>query len=118
MQKATILSGAFLVLQSEMYKIPIGRLSVLFFGLSEDLETAQFTDIEARVSLTCPGERNASITDGSPYHPPYGKFELVPGPDPVDFALLGLAGGFAAAAHRRDVRLFDLLTLHTAMTDR
>lgn len=66
MQKAPILSGVFLVLQSEMYKIPIGRLSVLFFGLSEDKETAQVTDIEARVRLTCPGERNASITDGSP----------------------------------------------------
>jgi hypothetical protein len=44
-----------------MYKIPIGRLYVLFLGLSEDQETAQFTDIEARVHLTCPGERNASI---------------------------------------------------------
>jgi len=118
MQKAPFLSGAFLVLQSKIYKIPIGRLWVLFLGLSEDLETAQFTDIEARVRLTCSGERNASIPDGSLQHTPYGRFGLVSGPDPVDLTLLGLAGGFTAAAHRRDVRLFELLTLNTAMTDR
>ncbi len=42
-------------------------------------------------------------------------FELVARPNPIDLALLGFTGGFAAAAHWRDVRRVEQVALDASV---
>jgi hypothetical protein len=75
-----------------------------FWGFPENQKITQLANIESGIGLAGSGKRYAPIPNDSFQHPPDRGLELIAGPDPVNFTLLGFAGGFTAAAHRRNVR--------------
>ena len=81
------------------------RPTLFLRRLVPDQERAELAHVEARIGLAGAREGRAAVAHGALEQPPHGRLQLVARPDPVDLALLGLAGGVAAAAHGRDVRL-------------
>jgi hypothetical protein len=93
-------------------------LFFLFFRLSENQKATKFADIKTRIGLAGSGKRYTPIPNDSFQHPSHRGLELVTGPDPVNFPLLGFTCGFTTAAHRRNVRLLEHVALHTSMAYR